>query len=549
MAFNRLSQKAIRTISAILLLLLSFSASAKTYYISATGNDLDAGTSIKKAWKTIEKVNNTPFKAGDQILFEVGRDFEGAIWVRSSIQGLAAQPIIFNSFGAGRARIISGNTYGFYAENTGGIEVRNLEFIGSGRLTNTNSGVIFHLDLANTHLQHVVLDNLSVQGYRDRGISIGSASGSSGYNQVRVTRCIMSANGEAGLGSYAQALAAHHDWYVGSCQAFDNTGRADITNTHTGSGIVLSGVDGALIERCEAHHNGALNANPNGGPVGIWGWNCNNLVIQYCESHHNQTGTTKDGGGFDLDGGCTNSMLQYNYSHDNDGPGYLVAQYEGAPPLHNVTVRYNISENDGRRHGQGALMLWSSGANGGIQRALIHNNTIYVSAPADNSQPKALHINSEGLNDVGLYNNVLQTTGGLPVLVSVSTRGVNLQGNAYWSGGQGLQLAWGAERYNSLAAWRAASDQEQINARATGEEVNPQLQQPGTAGTLATLISGRQLTSLTAYQVQPNSGLAGAGLDLLSEFNRDPGPHDFFGNPTPAAGEKRAIGACEAPRK
>ncbi|UOQ68223.1 right-handed parallel beta-helix repeat-containing protein [Hymenobacter volaticus] len=310
---------------------MSFSASAKTYYVSATGNDSDAGTSIKKAWKSIEKVNNASFKAGDQILFEGGRGFEGAIWVRSFIQGSAAQPLIFGSYGASRARIISGSTYGFYAENTGGIELHNLEFIGSGQLTNTNSGVVFHLDLANTHLQHVVLDNLSVQGYRDRGISIGSANGSSGYDQVRVTRCVMSANGEAGLGSYAQVLAAHHDWYIGSCQAFDNTGRADITTTHTGSGIVLSGVDGALIERCEAHHNGALNANANGGPVGIWGWNCNNLVIQYCESHHNQTGTTKDGGGFDLDGGCTNSVLQYNYSHDNDGPGYLVAQYEGAP--------------------------------------------------------------------------------------------------------------------------------------------------------------------------------------------------------------------------
>ncbi|WP_277227468.1 right-handed parallel beta-helix repeat-containing protein [Hymenobacter sp. YC55] len=491
-------------------------------------------------------MNSTPFKAGDQILFEGGSNFEGAIWVRSTVQGSVARPILFGSYGAGRARIISGTTYGFYAENIGGIELHNLEFVGSGRLTNTNSGVIFHLDLADTHLQHVVLDNLSVQGYRDRGISIGSANGSSGYDHVRVTRCVVSANGEAGLGSYAQTLAAHHNWYVGSCQAFDNTGRADVTDTHTGSGIVLSGVDGVLIERCEAHHNGALNANPNGGPVGIWGWNCNNLIIQYCESHHNQTGTTKDGGGFDLDGGCTNSILQYNYSHDNDGPGYLVAQYANAPPLHDVTVRYNISENDGRRHGQGALTLWSSGANGGIQRAFVHNNTIYVSAPADNSQPKAVHISGEGFTDVGLHNNVLQTTAGLPVVVSLTTRGVLLQGNAYWSSGQALQIAWGAERYNSLREWRAATGQEQLGTRATGIEADPQLQQPGTGGTLATLNSSRQLTSLTAYQMQASSGLLGTGLDLLSEFNRDPGPHDFFGNPIPSHGEKRAIGASES---
>lgn len=542
--------KAIHTFVIILFLLLSFSASAKTYYVSATGNDAASGTSSKKAWRTIAKVNGIPLKAGDRVLFEGGGAFEGSIWVRGTVaQGTAAQPIIFSSYGTGRARISSGTTYGFYAENTAGIEVHNLEFIGSGRLTNTNSGVIFHLDRPDTHLQHVVLNNLSVQGYRDRGISIGSANGNSGYDQVRITRCVMSANGEAGLGSYAQALAAHRNWYVGSCQAYDNTGRADVTTTHTGSGIVLSGVDSALVERCEAHHNGALNANPNGGPVGIWGWNCNNLVIQHCESHHNQTGTTRDGGGFDLDGGCTNSVLQYNYSHDNDGPGYLLAQYPEAPPLHDVTIRYNISENDGRRHGQGALMLWSSGANGGIQRAFIHNNTVYLSPPADGSQPKALDINSEGISDVVLRNNVLQTIGGLPLVTSATTQGVVLQGNAYWSSGQELQLVWGLARYNSLAAWRAATGQEQIGTRITGIEADPQLPQPSTGGTQTTSSLEQRLTSLTTYQLSPSSSLGSAGLDLLSEFNLDPGPHDFFGNPTPARGEKHAVGASENPRR
>ncbi len=57
----------------------------------------------------------------------------------------------------------------------------------------------------------------------------------------------------------------------------------------------------------------------------------------------------KTGAGFDFDGGCTNSTLQYNYSHDNYGAGYLLAQFDNAPLMKNITIRYNISENDGRK--------------------------------------------------------------------------------------------------------------------------------------------------------------------------------------------------------
>ncbi len=526
--------------------LLTLSASAgTTYYVSATGNDQSSGTSATRAWRTIQKVNDTQLRAGDQVLFEGGSTFEGGIWLRSPSQGTAMQPIVFGSYGRQRARISSGTSYGLYAHNTGGVEVHNLDFVGSGRLTNTNSGVIFYLDQVNVHLQHIVLDSISVQGYRNAGISIGSWQGQSGYDQVRIMNCVSSANGEAGIASYAQALAAHHNWYVGYCRAFDNAGRPDITTTHTGNGIVLAGIDRALIEYCEAYHNGWLNANPDGGPVGIWGWNCNKLVIQKCESHHNQSGTNRDGGGFDLDGGCTNSVLQYNYSHDNDGPGYLLAQYPAAPPLSDVTIRYNISENDGRRHGHGAIMLWSSGASGGIQRAAIYNNTVYVSPPIDGSRPKAVEITSSGIKDITFRNNLLQTSGGLAVLSSVTTEDLLFQGNAYWSTGQPLRIEWGEARYASLAAWRAGTGQETSKSRPTGFFLDPRLSAPG-GGTLSPLRSGRPLTTLPAYRLQPDSELLSAGLDLATEFNINPGLVDFFGTPIPAHGAKRAIGAYEA---
>lgn len=61
----------------IILLIVSTLASAqnKTYFISTSGNDTADGLSVKTAWKSIDKVNNSTFQAGDRILFEGGQTF------------------------------------------------------------------------------------------------------------------------------------------------------------------------------------------------------------------------------------------------------------------------------------------------------------------------------------------------------------------------------------------------------------------------------------------------------------------------------------------
>ncbi|WP_092668671.1 right-handed parallel beta-helix repeat-containing protein [Hymenobacter arizonensis] len=398
-------------------------------------------------------------------------------------------------------------------------------------MINTTSGVTFYLDQANTHLQHLRMDSLDVSGYQKSGALIGSWNGTSGFSDVRITNSRFHANGEAGLSSYQffpLQGQAHHNWYVGNCEAYDNSGRANITHTHTGNGIVLAGIDGVIVERCKAYNNGWLNGNTAGGPVGIWGWACNNLVIQLCESHHNQSGTGIDGGGFDLDGGCTNSVMQYNYSHDNQGAGYLLAQFPDAAPMHDLIVRYNISENDARGHNQGALAVWSSGANGGIARASFHNNTVLMSPPANGTRPRAVYIMSGGISDITLRNNVLQTSGGLPVLTTLSAAGLRLEGNCYWSADAPLTVEWGGTAFPDLQTWRAATGQEQLaNGNATGLNADPLLARSATAAPLAT------------------SPVKAAGLNLQAEFSISPGPRDFIGNPTVQAPARGNIGAFE----
>ena len=120
--------------------------------------------------------------------------------------------------------------------------------------------------------------------------------------------------------------------YVGYCLAENNPGDPTILTNHSGNGIVIGRVSKALIEYCEARYNGWDMPRKGNGPVGIWTWHADQVIIQFCVSHHNRS-TGVDGGGFDFDGGVTNSILQYNYSHDNHGSGYLICQYDGAAPF------------------------------------------------------------------------------------------------------------------------------------------------------------------------------------------------------------------------
>ena len=65
------------------MILLSYFADAKNYYISASGNDANAGTSTTAPWKSINKVNSyfSSMAAGDSILFKRGETFYGTIRV------------------------------------------------------------------------------------------------------------------------------------------------------------------------------------------------------------------------------------------------------------------------------------------------------------------------------------------------------------------------------------------------------------------------------------------------------------------------------------
>src|SRR5207237_1575928 len=115
---------------------------------------------------------------------------------------------------------------------------------------------------------------------------------------------------------------------------------------NSGSGIVVGNTARGTIENSVAHDNGWLGT----GSVGIWAYESRMIIIQHNESFNNRTAGPTDGGGFDLDGGMVDSVMQDNFSHGNDGAGFGLYQYRGASSWERNTVCRNLSLDDGRQN-------------------------------------------------------------------------------------------------------------------------------------------------------------------------------------------------------
>ncbi|HUU54160.1 MAG TPA: right-handed parallel beta-helix repeat-containing protein, partial [Armatimonadota bacterium] len=306
---------------------------AADYHVSPAGCDTDPGAAAHP-WKTIAKVNTVDFEPGDRLLFEGGKTFAGPIKLEAQDSGSEGNRIEIGSYGEGRATIDGGNGSALIARGCSHLAVRNLNFVGSGRKAgNTKSGV-FLVDG-----DDVVVDQIEVSGFRSSGLLLG------GLRQARATHVYAHDNGADGI-AVGSGERPEGRWSenvtLGYCIAENNPGDPSNLTNHSGNGIVVGHVTGCVIEYCEAMNNGWDMPRTGNGPVGIWAWNADRVLVQFCVAHDNKS-PGDDGGGFDLDGAVTNSIMQYNYSYNNEGPGYFLCQYPTAPEWKNNIVRYNIS--------------------------------------------------------------------------------------------------------------------------------------------------------------------------------------------------------------
>ncbi len=408
------------------------------YYVSLLGDDSNVGTSKASPWQSIERVNAAQLLPGDTVLFQANQTFLGNLCFANKGTGRVDKPITVSSYGSGRATIDARNGIGFVVKNMRSVHLRELNFVGAGASENADSGIVFINTLpGGIKLGDIRIHHVEVSGFKHSGICFRAEPPDrswSGFCDVKITYAVSHDNGDTGISCIGvwnpeRDGYAHADFYVSNCSVYRNAGIPG-KGGHSGNGIVLAQVDGALIERCRAYENGSLNDYDGGGPVGIWVWDANRVVIQFNESHHNRTGSSKDGGGFDLDGGVRNSTVQHNYSHDNDGPGYLLAQFSGAPAFYGNTLRHNVSVNDGRKNRYGGIHLWSTGASGGITDTTFYANTIFTTQSAEGN-PAAVDCASEGIRNIRFYNNCFQTDGRAALVRGKTNPNALFEGNTF----------------------------------------------------------------------------------------------------------------------
>ena len=497
---------------------------AKDYFVRPTGNDEAKGTSTNAAWQTIERVNRARFEPGDRVRFEANTSFAGNLLLPAEDAGTSNAPVVIGSFGEGRATILAGRQTGITVENAGGVSIENLIVVGAGRTNNAGYGIRCDNTLTNgQRLGFLRIANVEARDFGVFGILVAGTQ--AGFEHVLITNCVMHGNLRGGMEvagrlSWDSTVYAHADVHVSHCQAFDNTGDPTYLKNHSGSGIVLYQVDGGVMEYCTAWNNGAL-CRSSGGGVGLWTCASRGVVIQYCESCGNRT-SGGDGGGFDIDGGCVDCVLQYNYSHDNDGPGLMVYTYPYACYAdRGAVVRFNISENDSRK-GRRYAGLWVRTDGKEIAGLEIYNNTVVIGPWTD----QAALINARGL-EARLRNNIfIATAPALPLRVEQPTDRVRFENNLYWREGGPTEISWGAQTYSSLQEWRERTGQELLSGQPTGLFADPGLSRnppdarPG---------ERRGLQTVRAFRPLPGSPAVAGGLDLRKMFGLDTGVRDFLG--------------------
>ncbi len=502
-------------------------AQAQKYYVSPSGSDANPGSQVKP-WQTIARVNSADLCPGDKVLFEGGKTFPGTILLDNKDSGAAGNRVELSSYGEGKATIDGGDDSGLMARGCSHLAITNLKFIGSGRKTgNTKSGVMV------AESDDILVDQIEVSGFQKSGLLFA------GVRDGRATHVYAHDNGADGIAVGARGEAPDDAWseriYIGYCVAENNPGDPTNLDNHSGSGIVVGGVRDCLIEYCEAMNNGWDMPRTGNGPVGIWAWKADRVVIQFCVAHDNKS-PGWDGGGFDLDGGITNSIMQYNYSYNNAGPGYFLCQYYPGPTWKDNIVRYNISVNDGYKNNQGAG-IEVYGGDERISDAEVYNNIVY------NEKGAGIGFGGLPAPRIIFRNNIFVTKG--PMIIGDSSP-ARFERNCYWQLDRDAPFTV-AERkgtqdpsqlapvHKTFAEWVAATGQEKSGDAILGLFADPKVVDAGTMPPL----TPDKLSELKAYLLQSGSPCFNAGLPIENNGGRD-----YWGKPIPAEG-KPNIGASE----
>lgn len=357
-----------------------------------------------------DRYKNSTYIPGAYVLFAAGRSFNGQFAPKGS--GTPDEPIIVAAYdpetkeiileNIDNKPIINGNSEvdaPFYLYNQDNWIISNLE------ITNTDGSDDDQGDLIGIHivLEDVgVAENITVrycyihdvngnvEGKERGGIHIHVIGDEvpTKINKLLIEDNIISKVGGVGIGNQSSWRGIQDDQYLPWKNYVIRGNRVEYTGRN---GIIFRMSIDPVVE-----HNVLAYCGQYSHGHSMFNFNTDGAIMQYNEAYGN-TGELDDidRGGFDADYNSHNTIIQYNYSHNNHWFCGIMRRYNKG-----VTIRYNLSVNEKL----GAYEYGFPNENG-VEDVLIHNNTHYFKSGL-NASPFASPGKVRIPINTNLYNNI-----------------------------------------------------------------------------------------------------------------------------------------------
>jgi len=505
-----------------------YSAKPNNYFLdSSEGNDSHNGRSPNKAWKSLERANDVTYRAGDRILFKRGGKWNGIFEPQGS--GSNGKPIVVSAYGVGekpvldaRGTVSVGQKYSatirlfnqeywefrdIHVKNNAPEENSNPSYkngiLVEGRDVGTLHGFVF-VNVKVSDVNGMLKDKGRLRGRENGAVKMlisrstdPAESVPSRFDGILVDSCYFLNCSRSGFFTVSQwktrdlnslfgektLSGALNDWYpshniIVRNSHFENIG---------GNGLVIRVAESPLVE-----HNLFIKCSALTTGNASYPYNCDNALWQFNEACYTiYEDGTPDASGFDSDYYCKNTIIQHNYSHDNEWGSLLITSNGTLTNAFNdgTIVRYNVFQNDDHH---------SIRVSGPATNTYIFNNIMYIGNHLKNID--ILWYKSwGGFSDRMYYfNNIIYNLGS----GSVYTTGCST--NNIFS--------------NNILYGNPVFDEPKFSSKITSD---PLFVDPG-KGEMG-------FNSLDGYMLQDGSPAIDAGKDTLLKNVRD-----FFGNALPS---------------
>lgn len=446
-----------------------------------------------------DKYKNSEYAPGAHIFFAAGKVFNGQFSATGS--GTADNPIKLTAYnpetdqiyweGIDNKPIINGHgtvNSSFYLYNGENWEINNLE------VTNTDGSDSDQGDLRGIHVvaedfgtvENVTIRNCyvhdvngEVEGKLRGGIHVHVIGDKikTKFDHLLIEDNYVKKVGGVGIGNQSSwrsiTSSDYHPWtnYVVRGNRVERTGR---------NGIIIRASKNPVAEYNVLAYSSRYSTGHN-----MFNFNTKDCLMQYNEAYGN-TGDLddKDRGGFDADYNAENTIIQYNYSHDNHWFLGIMRKYNKG-----ITVRYNISVNE-----RVGAYEYGFPSDTGVEDVLIYNNTHYFGAgstasPIASPEKQRVPINT------AFYNNIFY--------------------------------------FEEPSFWTVSPDQSCVLSNNIFYNVSPKGENALTAdpmfenpGVVSTDVDMHDPLRLSGYQLKNDSPALNAGVNI-----DDNGGIDFWGNP------------------